>query len=417
MQLANVFVLKSVYGDVDSRQEITECLPDEILRDSKCVVSLWDIFNIMPVGNDNTKRQLITKSFTRSLTHYCIRENNEYITESDEMYLSDDVKYYEQQTGAFGTGFLAYHPINKKKYIFTATHNLNDRNLTGVRFVFGFTKETVKDHTVTVPKDNIFEGQSCRRVDKWTMIELEREVDEKWIAAELCNKVVTKRQRVHMIGHGCGLSMKLSSGSQVVQDSDSTLFLSNLDSFCGNSGSPIFDSETHKVVGMMSGGKVDYIKNPDDKVVSLQLSYKDWNEKGEGETCIRVSTIVEWIQSNLKVLWTVDKSKLCAKEIKEMSSQAHAFDKRRHSLSQNLEKDAFAEFVNEWSGYFARYMQLQHDLPPDDLPPDGQQKFIADLRSKINSLFAKVRKIDRFVDSHLHRLRDESTNQLPTSTC
>ncbi len=59
-------------------------------------------------------------------------------------------------------------------------------------------------------------------------------------------------QEVYALGHGFGVAMKLSFNGQIDM-MNSCWFGCDIDIFPGNSGSPVFDSETQHLVGIISG--------------------------------------------------------------------------------------------------------------------------------------------------------------------
>ncbi|MGZ4885265.1 MAG: hypothetical protein ACXV5H_07070 [Halobacteriota archaeon] len=60
--------------------------------------------------------------------------------------------------------------------------------------------------------------------------------------------------RVHMIGHPAGLPTNFAGGAAVRSNKPCAFFVANLDTYAGNSGSPVFYSGTHEVEGILVGG-------------------------------------------------------------------------------------------------------------------------------------------------------------------
>ena len=63
-------------------------------------------------------------------------------------------------------------------------------------------------------------------------------------------------QPVYTLGHPCGLPLKLADGASVLA-LEGGMFRSDLDTFTGNSGSPVFDAATHALVGLVVEGQKD----------------------------------------------------------------------------------------------------------------------------------------------------------------
>jgi len=68
-----------------------------------------------------------------------------------------------------------------------------------------------------------------------------------------------KNTEVYIIGHPCGLPLKVARDPKsVVSKVYDVTFQARLDAFGGNSGSPVFNSSTHCVEGILVQGKVDF---------------------------------------------------------------------------------------------------------------------------------------------------------------
>jgi hypothetical protein len=71
-------------------------------------------------------------------------------------------------------------------------------------------------------------------------------------------KDIEADQSVYVMGFPSGLPMKWAGGAAVRSVSKRGFFVSNLDTFGGNSGSPVFDAVDHTVKGVLVRGGVDY---------------------------------------------------------------------------------------------------------------------------------------------------------------
>ena len=87
---------------------------------------------------------------------------------------------------------------------------------------------------------------------------------------------------VYTLGHPLGLPLKLADRARVLS-ADDVSFRADLDTFTGNSGSPVFDAESHALVGLVVEGQKDqgdfepsptkrcYVTNRIDHLISGQL--------------------------------------------------------------------------------------------------------------------------------------------------
>lgn len=93
---------------------------------------------------------------------------------------------------------------------------------------------------------------------------------------------------VYMIGHPCGLPKKVALNAEVTNNSNPLFFYTSLDAFQGNSGSPVFNFETHELIGVLVSGNVDYKWNGSCRETTLfHLDQTD------GEKVIRIEAILE----------------------------------------------------------------------------------------------------------------------------
>lgn len=62
-----------------------------------------------------------------------------------------------------------------------------------------------------------------------------------------------------VVGHPSGLPTKVAGGTEVVGNDEDNFFTALLDTFGGNSGSAVFNSETLEVEGILVRGARDYV--------------------------------------------------------------------------------------------------------------------------------------------------------------
>ena len=64
---------------------------------------------------------------------------------------------------------------------------------------------------------------------------------------------------MYVIGHPVGLPTKFADGANVRNNNNTSFFVCNLDTYGGNSGSPVFNSSTHELEGILVRGETDFI--------------------------------------------------------------------------------------------------------------------------------------------------------------
>ena len=153
------------------------------------------------------------------------------------------------------TGFLV-----KEDVIATVGHCADEKNVAELRIVFGFQMLNPFTPVTRVPQKNIYKGvKIIHRVydpkgsgADWELIKLDRKVVGQPVV-KLSGQAIYRDQPVYILGHPCGLPLKYASGAQV-RDITDACFSADLNVYCGNSGSPVFDGKTHKVIGIVVRG-------------------------------------------------------------------------------------------------------------------------------------------------------------------
>lgn len=98
----------------------------------------------------------------------------------------------------------------------------------------------------------------------WVVLRLARPVRHLGTLAPLPLGTAASGDAVYTLGYPCGLPLKLADGAEVLTAGPRG-FRANLDTFTGNSGSPVFDARTHALVGMVveaQKGEGDFEPSP-----------------------------------------------------------------------------------------------------------------------------------------------------------
>ncbi len=137
--------------------------------------------------------------------------------------------------------------------------------VTSVDFVFGYRMEQANAAPAQIPASAVFKGKAAVAGEKtgnqdWALVKLEKPVPA-GVAAPVTNwdiSPVAQGQPVFAIGYPSGLPLKYAPGAAIRDISDPGVFLANLDTFGGNSGSGVFDERTKKLIGVLVRGDADY---------------------------------------------------------------------------------------------------------------------------------------------------------------
>jgi hypothetical protein len=257
---------KVIYG-VDDRKDLFEISDPALLRDADCVVSLFRAGSIDD-NNDGTST-LRTVNFGAS-RNLCSGE-----------------AFREQPSGAFCSGFLVSRDI-----VATAGHCIDVGSVDQTRFVFGFMMIDSATAQTTISNGEIYSGVAIvgRVLDTsgadWALVRLDRGVTNHVIPNVRTSGRIPRNQAVHVIGHPSGLPIKVAGGANVRDNSPKTFFVANLDTYGGNSGSPVFNSDTHQVEGILVRGERDFV-SADGCMVSLVCPTTGCR----GEDCTRTTEL------------------------------------------------------------------------------------------------------------------------------
>lgn len=245
---------KIIFGE-DDRVEYFQ-VPEKFRAAADSVVSLWN--------KDLVYRAEESGPYNLVLDTYGRRYN-----------LCPDVRFAEQSVGAFCSGALVGEDL-----VLTAGHCIKDaRTCANTKFVFGF---GIKDHGQAapgqVPESDVY---GCAEIIKrdWTnytsshnggpqvttygddfaLIRLDRKVVGRKPVGVSRENAMKKGDAVVTMGHPSGLPLKFSSYGTVVRPvgEHDRFFVTNLDSFGGNSGGPVFNAATGLIEGVLVRGDAD----------------------------------------------------------------------------------------------------------------------------------------------------------------
>lgn len=170
---------------------------------------------------------------------------------------NESIKYANQRAGADCSGF-GY----KNDLIVTANHCFDGgRKTTDFYYVFGFVYYPGQPYHL-IPAADVYTASSLIPVsssisDDYRIIRVSRSL-QPWQRAVVNTNELRTGDIVHMAGHPDGLPLKLTLDAEVIySEENNTEFVTDLDAFHGNSGSPVFN-KSNQVVGMLLRGDKDY---------------------------------------------------------------------------------------------------------------------------------------------------------------
>lgn len=261
---ANAFD-KAIYGR-DDRIEYFQA-PGEIKELADSVVSLWSSSEMEYDRNADAYR-LKTENFGKSAN------------------LSPLERFREQPVGGFCSGAFVGGDL-----ILTAAHCITERaKCLDTKFVFGF---AITGDGAAVP-DSIGapDVYSCKDLvrryisediewlgGEFALVRLDRPVGGRRPLEINRNGPAAPGTPLFVIGYPMGLPVKITGNARARKSPEGGFFFADLDTYNGNSGSPVFNASTKLIEGVLVRGEKDFVKDEQD----LNLSAVFPQDGGKGE--------------------------------------------------------------------------------------------------------------------------------------
>ncbi len=214
-------------------------------------------------------------------------------------YVCEDERFSKDFTTVKCTGFLVGADL-----FLTAGHCIKGpTDCENKRIAFEFKKsilEEIDNEYVNFPSSNIYQCEEIihREYDyetqnDYALIRLNRVVPDRAPLKFRKEEKINNNQNLFVIGHPSGLAQMISVG-KVLDNKNPYFFKSNLDTFSGNSGGPVFNAQTLEVEGILVRGEQDYVMDED---IDCDRPRK-CNEDGSdcmGEEVVRITNIPELV--------------------------------------------------------------------------------------------------------------------------
>lgn len=260
----------------DNRKDWYEIIDENIKRNSECVAIIVMHQGVIETGNGN--------SFIKTCKY-------------GKLFNLCECERFREQSVVIVPHFTGF--LVKDDVIALAGHSVNHRNLTSIRVIFGYKMISSSVPIIELPDENIYNGKelissSCHgNGADWALIKLDRKVKDRAIA--LFSRTESSfGQSVYAIGHPVGLPQKYSGKARVIKICNRTFFTATLNIYSGNSGSPVFNGDTHEVIGIVSRGYDQCFKSLDNCWTSIKPSDRS---PQEGAHCTRVSEFIEIVET------------------------------------------------------------------------------------------------------------------------
>ncbi len=219
-------------------------------------------------------------------------------TLEQEMRICADERFSQQPSAVICSGFLVGPDL-----LVTAGHCIkNQSDCSSRSWVFDYkVNELTKRAEVVIPKTNVYhckevldaklEGRGNNKRD-FALVRLDRIVKGRSPLKYRTSGKIQNKAKILVIGHPSGLPQKVTPGARVFDNSPSSYFVTNLDTFGGNSGSAVFDAKTLSVEGILVRGAKDYVVDEENQC--YRVNYEDEDITGNkrlGESVSRITDI------------------------------------------------------------------------------------------------------------------------------
>ena len=241
-----------IYGE-DSRREVNDpSVPDQVRSRARSVALVFNTQSIFDVTEEN----VLFSGFTL----------NDKVTRDTGAPLCEEEAFSKQPAPGYCTAFLIAPDL-----VATAGHCINGHTrCEQMGFAFDYAKKSASEETRLVDQNNFYrceeligrvynpreepEALASREYwYDWAVIRLNRPVLDRDPVQLMEGERLKRGDALHVLGHPMGIAMKLTEGRVVTDDKDRYMN-SDVDIYQGNSGSPVFDTETGAVHGIVIRG-------------------------------------------------------------------------------------------------------------------------------------------------------------------
>jgi len=202
----------------------------------------------------------------------------EFYLQSVERPLCFDEAFCNQPSIAWCSGFLVAPDI-----IATAGHCICPQDYSDLAVVFGFVMRDANTPVLRIYKSETYYHKEVIARNPyahpdWALMRLDREVTGHYPLPLRHIGIVPDDEPLLIIGHPMGLPMKYAAGATVRDNSSSAYFKANLDSYQGNSGSPVLNANTLVVEGILYFGPENFVQDGfcDRSVVCPDTGCPEW---------------------------------------------------------------------------------------------------------------------------------------------
>lgn len=197
-----------------------------------------------------------------------------------------------------GTGFVV-----GEQTMITANHCIDSSNYHKFYFVFDFILDSNKNFHRIIDESKVYEAKSLKghydviqKID-YSIVRLNKKVPQFRVRPLKRAGGTGNGREYHVIGTPGGLPLKVAGNAKVKRNNHSEYFTILSDTYVGNSGSPVFNSDTHEIEGILVGGGKDWgFKKIDGVPCAFSLICPSrCDHAPDGERVSRVSQFIQFL--------------------------------------------------------------------------------------------------------------------------
>lgn len=244
---------------------------------------------------------LVNQRFLHPLSDRITEVTGDSLQENEN--LCKNEKFLEQRSSAFCSGILV-----DASHVLTAGHCVySETDCANTRFVFGFEYHLGASNNYKIENNNIY---SCKKIVAavknaeslngketnakgldFAIVELDRPVPTLFQVTINIEDNLKLGEGVFTIGYPVGVPKKFADGRVSANETNSTYFFASLDTYGGNSGSPVFDA-SGVLQGILVSGEDDFVNAPGK---NCRVSHKCLNGNCAGEEVLKISKIRKYL--------------------------------------------------------------------------------------------------------------------------
>lgn len=274
-----------VYGE-DERYDLHK-LPNSIPSKRQTKLNQWSKSLAAMVSTDNMQQGSYELFFTLEAN-----------TLKEEMNVCKEEKFAEQITAASCTGFLVAPDL-----IVTAGHCVDSKYACEMNaWVFGYQAEQVLSSSKApfIWKKDVYycseivarhyKSKSQKSGVDYALVRLDRVVSDREPLKIRSKGKIQEKATLVALGYPSGLPLKIADNGTIRENKNPEFFVANIDTFHGNSGSPVINWETGLVEGILVRGDSDYVFDDEKNCYKTHQCKQD---ECRGEDVVRTTIMRE----------------------------------------------------------------------------------------------------------------------------